>query len=103
MQKRAPSASGSVHSELTKTGGWSPAWRPRARERSECTELDYYARAIYGLPRKPLEKQMASNASTETVALALRELALSRGDQDRLSEFLTDYFTSEDHEISSGK
>lgn len=49
---------------------------------------------------------MASNVvsvSTETVALALRELALSRGDQDRLSDFLTDYFTSADHEFSSGK
>ena len=40
---------------------------------------------------------------TETVALALRELALSRGDQDKLSEFLTDYFASDDHEVSSGK
>ena len=103
MQKRAPSASRSVHSELTKTGSSSPAWRQRARERSECMELDYYVSAIYGLPRKPLEKQMEYNASTETVALALRDLALSRGDQDRLSEFLTDYFTSEDHESSSGK
>ena len=47
---------------------------------------------------------MASRTvSTETVAQALRELALSRGDQDRLSEFLTDYFTSDDNEISSGK
>ena len=41
--------------------------------------------------------------STETVAQALRELAISRGDQDRLSEFLTDYFASDDNEFSSGK
>ena len=39
----------------------------------------------------------------ETVALALHELALSRGDQDKLSEFLTDYFASDDHEVTSGK
>ena len=63
----------------------------------------------YGLPRKPsvTNNNMASRTddvvSTETVAQALRELALSRGDQDRLSEFLTDYFTSDDNEISSGK
>lgn len=41
--------------------------------------------------------------TTETVAQALRELALSRGNQDNLSEFLTDYFASDDHEVSSGK
>ena len=49
---------------------------------------------------------MASGADvirTETVALALRELALSRGDQDRLSEFLTEYFASDDDEVTSGK
>ena len=33
----------------------------------------------------------------------LRELALSHGDQNRLSEFLTDYFASDDNEVSSGK
>ena len=41
--------------------------------------------------------------TTESVAEALRELALSRGDQDKLSEFLTDYFASPDPEDSSGK
>ena len=46
---------------------------------------------------------MATAAATETVALALRELALSSGDQNLLSEFVTEYFTSEDHEYSSGK
>ena len=46
---------------------------------------------------------MAFRADTETVALALRELSLSRGDQDRLSEFISEYFTSEDYELSSGK
>ena len=61
---------------------------------------------IYGLLRKPSEYNMASSAdgsTTETVAQALRELALSRGDQDRLSEFLTEYFASDDNEITSGK
>ena len=39
-----------------------------------------------------IANNMASNADSvsETVALALCELALSRGDQDRLSEFITD-------------
>ena len=46
---------------------------------------------------------MATADATETVALALRELALSSGDQNLLSEFVTEYFTSEDHEYSSGK
>ena len=41
--------------------------------------------------------------STETVAHALGELALSSGDQEQLAGFLTDYFTSEDNEFSSGK
>ena len=40
-----------------------------------------------------LEIQMAST-STETVALALRELAMSPEDQDGLADFLTDYFGS---------
>ena len=62
----------------------------------------------YGLPRKPsvTNNNMASgtdSVSTETVAQALLKLALSREDQDRLSEFLTDYFTSDDNEITSGK
>lgn len=46
---------------------------------------------------------VARNASGETVALALRELALSQGDQEGLSEFLTEYFTSDNHEFNSGK
>ena len=46
---------------------------------------------------------MATAAATETVALALRELALSSCDQYLLSEFVTEYFTSEEHEYSSGK
>ena len=47
---------------------------------------------------------IASNSATEErVALALRELALSQGDQEGLSEFLTDYFTSDNHEFTSGK
>ena len=45
----------------------------------------------------------AITATTETVALALRELALTQGDQAGLSEFLTDYFSSDHHEFSSGK
>lgn len=44
----------------------------------------------------------SNNAAGETVALALRELALSRTDQEGLTEFLTDYFTSDNHEFSSG-
>ena len=39
----------------------------------------------------------------EAVALALRELALLRGNQHKLFEFLTDYFASDDHEVSSSK
>ena len=42
-------------------------------------------------------------ATTEAVALALRELALSQGDQEGISEFLTDYFGSDNHEFSCGK
>ena len=44
---------------------------------------------------------MASRAAAtaETVGQALRDLALSRNDQEVLSEFLTDYFTSDDHEL----
>ena len=45
----------------------------------------------------------ASTATTESVVLALRELALFQGDQEGLSEFLTEYFTSNNHEFSSGK
>ena len=45
----------------------------------------------------------ADTATTATVALALRELALSEGDQEGLSEFLTDYFASGNHDCSSGK
>ena len=45
---------------------------------------------------------MASHSS-ETVAQALRELALSREDQHHLADFLTDYFATEDSEVSSGK
>ena len=45
----------------------------------------------------------ASNATSKAVALALRDLALSQGDQEGLFEFLTDYFTSDNHEFSSGK
>ena len=46
---------------------------------------------------------VGDSATSETVALALRELALSRSDQDGLSEFLTEYFASDDNEFSSGK
>ena len=42
-------------------------------------------------------------ATSEAVAVALRELTLSHGDQSKLSEFLTDYFGSEDIDYSSGK
>lgn len=34
----------------------------------------------------------------ETVALALRELSLSQGDQENLAYFLTDYFGSSEPE-----
>ena len=44
-----------------------------------------------------------SNAHAATVALALRELSLSHGDQEGLSEFLTDYCASAGHECNSGK
>ena len=45
----------------------------------------------------------ATTSTTETVALALRELALSQGNQEGLSKFLTDYFASENHEFNSSK
>ena len=45
----------------------------------------------------------ATASTTETVALVLRELALSQGDQEGLSEFFTDYFASDNHEFNSGK
>ena len=44
-----------------------------------------------------------SNATSATVALALHELSFSHHDQESLSEFLTDYFASDDHECNSGK
>ena len=44
-------------------------------------------------------RKMASS-STETVALALRKLAMSPEDQDGLADFLTDYFgTTEPDEL----
>ena len=51
------------------------------------------------------DTKMASRATptTETVALALRELTLSHGDQTELSEFLTDYFGSDNTDYCSGK
>lgn len=45
----------------------------------------------------------ADTATTETVAVALRELALSQGDQEGLAEFLTEYFASNNNEFLSGK
>ena len=56
-----------------------------------------------GYQGNPETNNMASPAdaiTTETVAQALRELALSSGDQDRLSGFLTEYFASDDLEHS---
>ena len=44
-----------------------------------------------------------NTATSETVAQALGELSLTQADQEGLCEFLTDYFTSENHEFSSGK
>ena len=35
-----------------------------------------------------------ARGNEEAVALALRELSLSRGDQEGLADFLTDYFGS---------
>ena len=46
---------------------------------------------------------LANNYAEETVALAWRELALSHGDQQGLSEFLTEYFTPVSHVFTSGK
>ena len=43
------------------------------------------------------------HATRESVAQALRELALSDGDQEGLAEFLTDYFSSDIHDYSSSK
>ena len=58
---------------------------------------------IYGNSQNNVMASRAEGVTTETVAQALRELALSSGDQDRLSGFLTDYFASDDHEVSCGK
>ena len=55
---------------------------------------DYYM----GYQGNPWRNNMASRADTATT-----ELALSQGDQEALSEFLTEYFTSSNHEFSSGK
>ena len=41
--------------------------------------------------------------ASDAVAVALQELALSPGDQEGISDFLTDYFASDDVEVSSGK
>ena len=41
--------------------------------------------------------------TSEAVAFALQELALSPRDQQGLSDFVTDYFASGDNEFSSGK
>ena len=42
-------------------------------------------------------------ATAETVEKALRELALSRDDQEGLFEFLMNYSGSDSHEFTSGK
>ena len=44
----------------------------------------------------------ADTATKATVAVVSRKLALSQGDQEGLSEFLTDYFSSGNRECSSG-
>ena len=41
--------------------------------------------------------------TTEAVVLALRTLDLSQGDQEGISDFLLNYFGSDDHECCSGK
>ena len=59
-----------------------------------------------GCQGNPQKNKMASQtnaATTAIVALALRELALSQGGEQGLSEFLTEYFASDDRECFSGK
>ena len=46
---------------------------------------------------------MASTRCDETVALALRQLSMSPGDQDSLVDFLTDYFGSAETEELGNK
>ena len=48
----------------------------------------------YGLPRNLSRQTTWLHQRPETTAVALRELALSQGDQEGLAEFLTEYFAS---------
>ena len=41
---------------------------------------------------------MASTITAEAVAVALRELSMTPGDQEGLADFLTDYFGSSEAE-----
>ena len=57
----------------------------------KCNSARVSMETVYSNKHKTAELEMAST-TTETVALALRELAMSPGDQDGLADFLTDYF-----------
>ena len=82
--------------------------QPRIRAR--CAWNDKCAERVYQQLRVTEETLQTNNmaspadtATTETVAVALRELALSQGDQEGLAEFLTEYFASNNNEFLSGK
>lgn len=109
MQERRKSAVRSDYSDAAKTdGSFHGSVRGRAHggnERSAITKITPYAGNQGDHSHSP-PNNMASrleNATTEIVAHALRELAFSSGDQEGISEFLTDYFASDVHEFSSGK
>ena len=69
-------------------------------------EQNYENAAVRGetIAAQPINKMATSRQTemTEAVAQALRDLALSSGDQESLSEFLTEYFSSDDPEGDSG-
>ena len=62
-------------------------------------------RARETIVTQPINKMATSRKTemTEAVVQALRDLAFSSGDQESLSELLTDYFSSDDQEEDHGK
>ena len=68
------------------------------------TKLRKRGGARVTIAAQPINKMATSRQTemTEAVAQALRDLALSSGDQESLSEFLTEYFSSDDPEGDSG-
>ena len=84
VSSRGPLPCGQVYPEIPRRTG-------RGERIRKCNSARVSMETVYSNKHKTAELEMAST-TTETVALALRELAMSPGDQDGLADFLTDYF-----------